>query len=236
MKCNDCIWLNVKDKETSCADIGILPTAEPCNYFDSTKDRIIQIKAVYSKLERNIDKVKDENWKWLNHLTASQAFLVCIGAGPWKIGRRTLIQNQAVAGLENNDLSQIKNVACFKYPLDWQNQKVNDLIAYLNRYSLTMNQYVYYLKSIGPCAAQHLYKSTKTKGRAKVLDLFIRDYLKAAAFPIDRWVKRSLNAYGLPLHENFLLELCGFAGINPRYMARLLVEEDGFSGNGEIKR
>ena len=171
---------------------------------------------------------------WLDHLNPSQAFLTCIGAGPWKIKRRTSIQKAAVLALGLRDLSEIKDVSIFNYPLNWQNQKVKDLIKYLNYFSYNMNDFATVLKnSLNPLDL--LYSSTNTKGRAKVLDLFARDYLKISSFPIDRHVKRILKENGFPINEKYMINLCKEADLNASYVARVFVSGSGkFTGNGKI--
>ncbi len=229
--CKECIWLNVKDKNSSCADEGITGESPICKYFDPAEQRIIQIRELVKETN---DLIDDKRWNWLDDFTASEAFLVCLGAGPWKIKRRTLIQQQAVSALNKRDLSQVDDVSIFQYPLKWQNEKAAAMIDYLKRYKITMTWFVGFISGMRE-PTKMLYEITKTKGRAKVLDLFIRDYLKAPSFPIDRWVARALKKHSLPLHENYLIELCNKAALDPRLVARQLVDDSGFTGNGKIK-
>lgn len=195
------------------------------------KNEIIKLKNIVSAIENS--SIIDDG-TWLDHLNSSQAFLTCIGAGPWKVNRRNFIQKQAIANLGALDLSEIKNVEVFKFPLDWQNQKVYNLIEYLNNISYSMEHFSDELKKI-PNAVEVLYSVTKTKGRAKVLDLFARDYLKTISFPIDRHVERMLKENEFPVNEKYMIELCQAAGLNPSRIARVFVSGSGrFTGNGKI--
>ena len=54
----------------------------------------------------------------------------------------------------------------------------------------------------------------------KVLWLWIRDFLNLPAFPIDRWVKRNLDAYALPADSWYLTQACLLAGVDPNPLAR----------------
>lgn len=229
--CKNCIWLNVKNKTSSCADKGVTEASSICKHFDSAEERIIQIRTLVKETNKFID---DKTWNWLDNFTPSEAFLVCLGAGPWKIKRRTLIQQQAVKALNKKDLSQVRDINIFKYPLKWQNDKVAAMIDYLQRYKITMTWFAEFITHIKN-PTKLLYEVTNTKGRAKVLDLFIRDYIKAPSFPIDRWVARALKDNDLPLHENYLIELCNKAGLDPRIVARHFISGSKFTGNGEIK-
>jgi len=83
--------------------------------------------------------------------------------------------------------------------------------------------------------AKMLYEITNTKGRAKVLDLFVRDYLKAPAFPIDRWVARKLKEQNLPQNEKYMINLCNLAGLDVNHVARIFVSSGNFTGNPLIK-
>lgn len=172
---------------------------------------------------------------WLDHLNASQAFLVCMGAGPWKINRRNLIQHGAIAALGDKDLSQVDDVGIFKFPLDWQNQKTADMIDYLKRYQISMRWFAGWVAGFHN-PVKMLYDITKTKGRAKILDLYARDYLKVPSFPIDRHVETILKENGFPVNESYMIELCKKAGLNVSHVARAFVAGTGkFTGNGLIK-
>lgn len=191
------------------------------------------------KLKNLVQKIESsttiDDGTWLDHLNASQAFLVCIGAGPWKINRRNLIQKQAVDALGDKDLSQVEDVKIFKYPLDWQNQKVGTMMDYLQRYKINMRWFAKWIDGM-PDPIKMLYDITKTKHRAKVLDLFVRDYIKSPSFPIDRHVEKVLEENGFPVNERYMIELCNKAGLNVCHVARVFVAGTGkFSGNGLIK-
>jgi len=54
----------------------------------------------------------------------------------------------------------------------------------------------------------------------KTLWLFVRDYLKLPAFPIDRWVQRNLKAIGLPTDSWKMVRLCEKAGVDCNRLAR----------------
>jgi len=195
-------------------------------------NEINRLKNLIQQIE---SKYQIDDGTWLDHLNASQAFLVCIGAGPWKINRRSLIQHGAIKALEDKDLSQVDNVKIFNYPLDWQVQKTADMIDYLQRYKITMRWFANWVAGF-PNPVKMLYDITKTRGRAKVLDLYARDYLKVTSFPIDRHVERILKENGFPINEQYMINLCKDAGLNVSHVARAFVAGTGkFTGNGTIK-
>lgn len=193
---------------------------------------IAKLKKIVYQLESNTNNIDDGTW--LDHLNPSQAFLVCMGAGPWKVKRRNFIQKGAIDGLGDLDLSEVKNIAIFKFPLNWQNQKTKNLIDYLNSIPTTMTLFIDTLKNSSN-AIDMLYSITNTKGRAKILDLFARDYLKLPSFPIDRHVGKLLNDNGFPLDEKYMIELCKMANLDASHVARLFVNGSGkFTGNGQF--
>lgn len=195
-------------------------------------DEITKLKTLVQSIE---NKFQIDDGKWLDHLNASQAFLVCMGAGPWKINRRNLIQHGAVEALGDKDLSQVDDVKIFKYPLDWQNQKTGDMIDYLKRYKISMRWFAGWVAGFPNCIKM-LYEITNTRGRAKILDLYARDYLKVPSFPIDRHVERVLKENGFPVDEKYMIDLCKQAGLNVSHVARAFVAGTGkFTGNGAIK-
>lgn len=192
---------------------------------------ITRLKELVKQLEQGN---KIDNGTWLDHLNPSQAFLTCLGAGPWKIMRRTIIQKGAVEALGPLDLSEVDDISIFKFPLDWQNEKVFAMTDYLRRYLVTMTWFTKFISGMRE-PNKMLYEVTKTKGRAKVLDLFVRDYLKLPSFPIDRHVERILKRNNFPVNERYMMELCEKAGLDAPHVARVLVSGSGsFSGNGKV--
>jgi len=192
---------------------------------------IIKLKVLVRYVENN-SKIDDGTW--LDHLNPSQAFLTCLGAGPWKIARRTLIQKEAIHALGDRDLTQINDIKIFRFPLDWQNKKIAAIIDYLQRYKISMSWFVRFIADMNE-PAKILYDVTQTSGRAKVLDLFIRDYLKLPSFPIDRHVERELRRNGFPVSEKYMINLCKEAELDVSYVARVFVSAAGkFTGNGKI--
>jgi hypothetical protein len=191
-----------------------------------TKSQIVKLQTLVAKLEKSVE-VKNINW--LDKYNASQALLICIGAGPWRIERRTLIQKQAVDILGDRDLSEANTNETFNYPLLWQRQKIAAIIAHLKRNNLTMDAYIKSIIDHEPI--KQLYQITNTKTRAKVLDLYGRDYLKVISFPIDRWVKRVLEENKFLVNEGYMIELCKAAGLEAGKTNRLFVGSEGFSGN-----
>lgn len=171
-------------------------------------------------------EVEDAQWRWLEGLDDSQAFLVCIGAGPWQAKRRHDVQNAALRAYAEQGYRDLAFADPNKlgYPLTWQVQKItvmrDHLIRAINH--LTAANFPF----LGLCArirrerdAQPLYDVV---GRSKVIELFVRDQLLLPSFPIDRHVRRALKAYRLPCSSDKIIKMCADLDADLHHDSRLL--------------
>lgn len=169
-------------------------------------------------------------FNWLDGLSYSQSFLICVCAGPWRFERRQKVQGAALEWLGSNDLKFVnkspRNNAIF--PLDWQQKFVLNMLMSLRNIS-SMEHFCKLLCDRTLCTAdyarQELYKACGVNNKgAKVLSLFCRDALKIDAFPIDRHVRRILKENNLPIKENEMIDLCRVAKLDPRIVATSLIK------------
>lgn len=168
-------------------------------------------------LIREAEAAVHDPWRrdpWLSRMTATQAFVVCVGAGPWKIGRRRKIQTAALDVVGQSDLVE----AVPYYPLAWQTNMVWTLRTFLVVNKTTMTAFCDGLQD-----PRDLYAACGCPKGTKVLSLFVRDYLELPAFPIDRHVRRLLQKHGLPTKEAAMIALCQELGFDPSYVAQLVV-------------
>lgn len=156
---------------------------------------------------------------WLRGRSVSEAFVICLGAGPWKFGRRKNIQGQALEKLNGRDISEISiEEAREFYPLEWQNNFLLIAARALREYNMTFDKYCQEAMEDPEFALAYIRSLVATK-EAKVISLFCRDGLGAPSFPIDRHVKRKLQELNLPTDEDSMIEVCEKAGIDPRIAA-----------------
>lgn len=151
----------------------------------------------------------------------SQAFVVCVGAGPWKADRRYKVQCAALDKLKERPLEVLESDKIDWFPLDWQNQFIQKMVRHLHTARTSMDGFCISIKMAArknPLVGLSLYYQS-IGAQSKVLSLFARDCLKIAAFPIDRHVERWLKKYDLPVDEIKLLKLCMKADLNPREVA-----------------
>lgn len=170
-------------------------------------------------LEFYIENSPVQPFNWLQGRSFSEAFVICIGAGPWKFGRRKKIQGEALEKLGGRDISQLpKTEACKFYPLDWQNKFLYNSVCFINNYNISFEIFCkdLYNKENVFFALNSIYSLAGAKGNPKVLSLFCRDGLQLPSFPIDRHVKRKLTELKLPTEEFDMISLCNSVGINPR--------------------
>lgn len=178
-------------------------------------------------LSRTHQPSEGHAWGWLDRNSYSAAFVACVGAGPWKVKRRTQVQQAAVKQLAGRDLVEVCESIDW-YPFEWQNRFVRHLSGHLRASKYTMHDWCTLLKQMPDNAeARRLFYlscNTGPKG-VKVLSLFVRDKLKIPAFPIDRHVRRLLVANQLPTHENALVRLCADSGYDACKVARSFVRQ-----------
>jgi len=153
----------------------------------------------------------------------SAAYLVCVGAGPWRYQRRLWVQQAALQTLGTRDLSQLETDSAL-FPLSWQNMLVHRVVNFLKRLGITMLQYNRSLRGLPPWdVSQVVLHDLGLDKPYKVLSLYLRDYLKVPSFPVDRHVKRALSGFEKQ-DETYMVRLCRFANVDPLPIARMLVK------------
>lgn len=185
--------------------------------------QIEKLQTIYNSFE---DKIKRDDW--LSNLNYSEAFVVCVGAGPWKIGRRRTIQQMALKKLGGQDLSKLEEPINW-YPLLWQNQITSALVSTLARLNVSMDELCKNIKLAAPTREPRhlLYYFCHRSNGCKVLSLYCRDKLNVDSFPIDRHVLRFLKNNGLPTGEDDMVKLCKEANLNPCEVACGIVKSFG---------
>lgn len=165
-----------------------------------------------------------ELFNWLDGRSYSDAFVICIGAGPWRISRRKQIQQLALDHLNYRDIINIHEPIAW-YPLTWQNNFLSNLYDYLNQNKIFMDDFCELV--IKNNDLDLLYNACGCPNGAKVLSLFARDSLKINSFPIDRHVRKFLIENNLPSNEKEMIKLCLSVGLNPRKVATGIVRNIG---------
>lgn len=178
----------------------------------------------------------DENWL-PNH--PSMAFIVCLGQGPWGHERRTNVAVSAgekVIDLlkdrpEPIDLAGLTpSFASGLYPLEWQNRTLRSMIWWLRSVGVTFHDVTdrwldmlihNELDEVWRSIPKELFAMCRAPARGtKTLWMFVRDYLQAPAFPIDRRVRARLREVGLPVDSWYMTELCLAAEVDTCTLAR----------------
>ncbi len=172
---------------------------------------------------------KEHNWKWLPD-NPNRAFLICLGAGPWKRPRRVAVQAAAVEWYEERwtDLNAIPRYGSWEpFPLAWQNLYLRNMVMALNEiqtnFRFKCTQWSFHTKRWSEQVLE-LFKmcGVGPEGR-KCLWLFARDFLGLPSFPIDRHVERALDEVGLPKKDVwYIIKLCHKAGMDPSALNRSL--------------
>ena len=160
------------------------------------------------------------------------AFLICIGAGPWKVQRREQVQRTAITWFLKSNLEDLVYTdlqeAQQLYPLQWQNNHLCSLIKALRRETVVFHclcaQWKKQKEDWREIAKKLFNMCGVSDQGTKVLWLFIRDLLQLPAFPVDRWVRRNLEKHDLPSNAWYMTEACLQAGVNPNKLNRALFE------------
>lgn len=155
-----------------------------------------------------------------------RAFLICLGAGPWKVDRRRKVQQDALNWLGEKRLDEMHygHFLFDVYPFKWQNNMLLNMLLSLRSNVSTFEEFCIKWKKMHwvDSLKDFFYKCGTKENGTKVLWMFARDYLHLPAFPIDRWVKRSLERFGLPCDSWTMTNLCIEAGVNPNRLNRAL--------------
>jgi hypothetical protein len=170
---------------------------------------------------------KPQFFGWLDDLTYSEAFFVCVGAGPWKYQRREKVQNMALTWLGDRDISELTEYVD-AYPLSWENKMATAMASNLRKAGLSFDEFCAEIKDKAVKSPSRtlfkFYKAAGTPHGAKVLSLFCRDKLNIECFPVDRWVRRWLVRHGLPTDESGMVQVCRHAGVDTKYAATAAVQ------------
>jgi hypothetical protein len=197
------------------------------------KQNIRKIMKIASELDEIHRQYKSE-WKTWLPSDPNAAFLVCVGAGPWKEHRRKKVQEDALEWYHSkyNDLSAVnpqKLIVEPAFPLVWQNKMVFDLATNLRTAKFGMGTFSNFCdkwKTLGTewdKSIRQFFEMCEHKGNGtKVLWLFVRDYLELPAFPIDRHVEDFLKKLGLPINPWYITDLCMHVNIDPGALNRYI--------------
>lgn len=166
--------------------------------------------------------------RWLPK-TYSAAFVVCLGAGPWRYNRRRHIQGLALDKIKKVDLRYLKVKQCNFYPLKWQNDILVKMVLFLRKNNTTFKDFC--KKVIEKNSIDLFYKACEKNNHIKTISLFCRDKLKIDSFPIDRHVAKNLKKYNLPINEQIMIDLCRKNNLNPIKVSYSLVSRNLDKGN-----
>lgn len=166
------------------------------------------------------------NIDWMGY-HPSRAFLIALGAGPWMIHRRQVVQREALEWFNGkyHDLIAIPRIHQRVFPLDWQNKFLDNMVSSLKTVhtSFALKAYEWKDTTKWERAVGQLFSMCGVgENGSKVLWMFARDFLKLPSFPIDRHVERALDEVGLPKSSWYIVELCKIAKVDPSDLNRRL--------------
>lgn len=187
----------------------------------SQSDILENLKAVIAE----VVPVKDSNVDWLSRHRPSVAFACCIGAGPWKIGRRRNVQQSFLEALAGDDLSSPKalNRLVQKCQLGWQIQWFVRVNRALKKHGVMFDS-AFNPAPKNPATLNFAFSKciTSSPKMPKVIALFKRDFLFQPCFPIDRHVRAFLVDHQLPDDAVQIEQAFATLGLNPSGYSRAI--------------
>lgn len=162
---------------------------------------------------------------WLLQHTPSAAFLLCLGSGPWKVGRRTTVQTALLDVLRrtpNVELTETK-LYDFAFPLAWQEKYYKQALKFATARKSTFNTLFDGFRG-GPVSRVNFVDCFgRFEVVPKVIGMFARDYLAIPdVFPTDRHVRDWLSARKLPHKPEKITALLQAHGAVPAAVSRAI--------------
>jgi hypothetical protein len=184
-----------------------------------------------AEILKKLDQINSKyDGSWMGH-NPNKAFLISLGAGPWKEKRRYNVQKSALDWFINKSSSDLLHLSYLDsekvFPFNWQNKFLFNMVDSLKKDKITFKSLCDGWKrdSDWESSLKDLFNRCGTNSEgSKVLWMFARDFLDIPSFPIDRWVKRTLEANELPLSSFDMVNLCRKVGIDPNNLNRKLFE------------
>jgi hypothetical protein len=179
---------------------------------------------------KHVTSVPDSEVDWLSVHRPSVAFAICIGAGPWQIGRRRTVQQSFIDALRQDDLSNPYALRRLKKacPLDWQVKWFDEVYSILRlEPRRSFDEYFNFASFGHPVDRRQGFEQFfGAHGGAydfpKVVQLFLRDYLFVPCFPVDRHVRRWLKERNLPTKSREVVCLFSALSLNPSGYSRAI--------------
>jgi len=187
------------------------------------------------ELLKDVNPITDSKTTWLTMHRPSVALLLCLCSGPWKLGRRQKVQENAIRILGKRDLVELRMGDIHEMvPLEWQ----RNMLRAITQYRVPIDTMFAKPKSYPETMLFNLisifmiYKrqEQKTLPNAfhrlpKVMKMFVRDFLMQDCVPVDRHVKCWLKEHNLPTRHDKLLSMFKSEGLHARYYARALFHD-----------
>lgn len=187
--------------------------------------------------DEGIKPVRDAQAQWLRQHRPSVAMLLCLGSGPWKIGRRFTVQANALKVLGERDIIELKpHEVQSIFPLDWQRKYLKAARRFVTTrqvwdfdsiFNIRKTPDVLYEAILSIHYLAHGYHIGVRSGACKkplpkVLGMFVRDFIMLDCFPQDRHVRKWLKDHNLPTHQAKIMAMFKAEKLHARYYARAL--------------
>ena len=156
------------------------------------------------RLTKALRPVPDNGW--LKHMSPSQALLCCLGSGPWRIERRTLIEQGALDLLGSRDITECSSELQNYFPLAWQKDYLQKIVIFYKDHLQQPFNDSYSESPRDTLANLEQAIDKNIYDFPKVLCMYVRDYLKLPIVPRDRHVNAKLDSFSIPKNTQIITE------------------------------
>lgn len=156
------------------------------------------------------------------YLDSSEQLIDILCGGPWIPARQNQVKKAALEWYRSLNIKDLRDlniveIGMSPYPLLWQKKLLHNIVATCQISFYTFNQQVekWRLDYDSKRATLDFFDFCGVnESGTKITWIFVRDHLGHDGYPIDRWVRRGLKYFDLPLNSHYIIEACNQGGIN----------------------
>ncbi len=190
-------------------------------------------------LAEDPEQFSDREWgsEWADYSPEEEfLFVQSWGPWPWKARRKHWEElreqyrnlHAPLGQLSEAQLTRLNKVLRFGRSragkLGWQASNIRNFNSFLARGDTTVGEFREALRRAGPHVSRAALQSILKTSSTKIIDCYLRDFVRVDSFPIDTRVQRVLDAYGIAGDSWSMVEICRRNGVDPRTLARAVYE------------
>ncbi|MHA1614824.1 MAG: MBL fold metallo-hydrolase, partial [Candidatus Thorarchaeota archaeon] len=115
-----------------------------------------------------------------------------------------------------------KEIESLPYQVDWEFEFLKRTRDFLKRHNLTFEQFIDRIANFDSLVIRTLLQIMLKTTSSKIIEVFMRDYLRKPAFPIDFHVATVLEKFKIPKNSELIVAVCRYSGICPKTLNRAI--------------